>query len=238
MKRNKLLARALPFAATALLFIVCLALPLLFLNGEGEPGPKTERALTLGRRAEIYARFAADEGLNMERLDEAEVGNDEYISCINTANAIIDTLVMDEGETRLENPFGTNFYTLTDGGDSIRIMEYYYEWTGDWHNWFTMHIDLDTGLVYYLYYSANVQQNGGLYIGRAEEHLDAAGEELISALGYEPLGLEHESGDLYRLTLAEGEGRLEYDAICGIYEDAAPSLLIDLRITLASVTGA
>ena len=101
-----------------------------------------------------------------------------------------------------------------------------------------MHIDLDTGLVYYLYYSANVQQNGGLYIGRAEEHLDAAGEELISALGYEPLGLEHESGDLYRLTLAEGAGRLEYDAICGIYEDAAPSLLIDLRITLASVTGA
>ena len=179
MKRNKPLARALPFAATALLLVVCLTLPLLFLNGEGEPGPATERALTLGRRAEIYALFAADEGLNMERLDEAGVGNDEYISCINTANAIIDTLVMDEGETRLENPFGTNFYTLTEGGDSIRIMEYYYEWTGDWHNWFTMHIDLDTGLVYYLYYSANVQQNGGLYIGRAEEHpfLLGLGEE-------------------------------------------------------------
>ena len=138
----------------------------------------------------------------------------------------------------MDGPAGMNFYTVSGEEGGIRVLEYYHEWTGDWHNWFTMHIDLDTGLVYYLYYSANVQQNGGLYIGRAEEHLDAAGEELISALGYEPLGLEHESGDLYRLTLAEGAGRLEYDAICGIYEDAAPSLLIDLRITLASVTGA
>lgn len=237
MKRNKLLARALPFAATALLFIVCLTLPLLFLNGEGEPGPKTERALTLGRRAEIYARFAADEGLNMERLDEAEVGNDEYISCINTANAIIDTLVMDEGETRLENPFGTNFYTLTEGGDSIRIMEYYYEWTGDWHNWFTMHIDLDTGLIYYLYYSAAVQSNGGLYMGRAEEHLADAGEALMQELGFTGGSLDYDSDSRWELTLKRGGESYAYGAICGIYEDAAPSMIIDLRVTLASASG-
>ena len=231
------LKSALPWCATGLLLILCLMLPLLFTGGGDGPEPTTERALTLARRAEIYSLFAADD-LSFTRLDEDEVDNGEYVECIRTANLAMGALVMDSGETRDENPFGTNFYTLSDGGDTIRIMEYYYEWTGDWHNWFTMHIDLDTGLVYYLYYSANVQQNGGLYIGRAEEHLDAAGEELISGLGYEPLGLEHESGDLYRLTLAEGEGRLEYDAICGIYEDAAPSLLIDLRITLASVTGA
>ena len=236
MKRNKPLARALPFAATALLLAVCLTLPLLFLNGEGEPGSTTERALTLGRRAEIYARFAADEGLNMERLDEAEVGNDEYISCINTANAIIDTLVMDEGETRLENPFGTNFYTLTEGGDSIRIMEYYYEWTGDWHNWFTMHIDLDTREIYYLYYSASVQRNGESYLGRAGEHVSAAGEELAQELGFTDGTLEFVEDSLWDLRLVKSGGERRYSAICGIYEDAAPSLIIDLRVTLEGIS--
>ena len=230
------LKSALPWCATGLLLILCLMLPLLFTGGGDGPEPTTERALTLARRAEIYSLFAADD-LSFTRLDEDEVDNGEYVECIRTANLAMDALVMDSGETRDENPFGTNFYTLSDGGDTIRIMEYYYEWTGDWHNWFTMHIDLDTGLIYYLYYSAAVQSNGGLYMGRAEEHLADAGEALMQELGFTGGSLDYDSDSRWELTLKRGGESYAYGAICGIYEDAAPSMIIDLRVTLASASG-
>ncbi len=230
------LKSALPWCATGLLLILCLMLPLLFTGGGDGPEPTTERALTLARRAEIYSLFAADD-LSFTRLDEDEVDNGEYVECIRTANLAMGALVMDSGETRDENPFGTNFYTLSDGGDTIRIMEYYYEWTGDWHNWFTMHIDLDTGLIYYLYYSAAVQSNGGLYMGRAEEHLAEAGEALTQELGFTGGSLDYDSDSRWELTLKRGGESYAYGAICGIYEDAAPSMIIDLRVTLASASG-
>ena len=163
--------------------------------------------------------------------------NGDTRSRVRTANLAMDALVMDSGETRDENPFGTNFYTLSDGGDTIRIMEYYYEWTGDWHNWFTMHIDLDAGLIYYLYYSAAVQSNGGLYMGRAEEHLADAGEALTQELGFTGGSLDYDSDSRWELTLKRGGESYAYGAICGIYEDAAPSMIIDLRVTLASASG-
>ena len=231
------LKAVLPWGVTALVLLACLMLPLLFTGREPEPAPSTERELTSARRAEIYSLFAADE-LGFTHLDEDEVGNEDYVKCVRLANTVRGILVMDEGETRVDNPFGTNFYTLSDDGDTIRIMEYYYEWTADWHNWLTMHIDIDTGEIYYLYYSANVLQNGWDYAGRAEDHLAAAGERLVTALGLELVSAEYESGELWKLELGwDGEERV-YDVICGIYEDAAPSLLIDLRITITGVSGA
>src|SRR5699024_1220266 len=147
-------------------------------------------------------------------------------------------LIMDEGELRSDGASGVNFYTLSDNGESLRIMEYYHEWTGDWHNWFTIHIDIDTMDIYYIYYSANVQSNGEGYSGLAPEHLQEAVSVLLPELGFSTSASMDEGDDgVWSLQLGRPSGEeLGYDVICNIYEDAAPILLIDLRITLRTAT--
>lgn len=239
MKRNNAVSRAVPFAVTGLLLIVCLMLPLLFRGVEAQGVPSPAPAISSGERAALYYAYATEDEPELVRLDGGEVDNSALIECTRIVNTVMNLLVMDGGNLRTEGPSGTNFYTLSDGNKSIRIMEYYREWTGDWHNWFTVHIDLDTREIYYLYYSANVQQNGEEYAGRAQEHLETAGQNIILALG---LGLDAsigQSGDnsAWELQLAGTSGETYYyDVICNIYEDAAPSLLIDLRLTLRDIS--
>lgn len=239
MKRNNAVSRAVPFAVTGLLLIVCLMLPLLFRGGESQGEPSPAPAISAGERAALYYAYATEDEPELVRLDGGEVDNSALIECTRIVNTVMNLLVMDGGSLRTEGPSGTNFYTLSDGDKSIRIMEYYREWTGDWHNWFTVHIDLDTREIYYLYYSANVQQNGDDYAGRAQEHLATAGQDIIRALGFDEEASLGQAGEnnAWELELADLSGEVyNYSVICNIYEDAAPSLLIDLRLTLTAVS--
>lgn len=225
---------ALPWLVTALLLTACLIMPLLFVS-PSEPEPDGE-ALTPAERAELYHLHTEDEAHPFERLDESSVESADVAECMRVVNAAVDGLVMDEGETRVDGPAGMNFYTVSGEEGGIRVLEYYHEWTGDWHNWFTMHIDLDTREIYYLYYSASVQRNGESYLGRAGEHVSAAGEELAQELGFTDGTLEFVEDSLWDLRLVKSGGERRYSAICGIYEDAAPSLIIDLRVTLEGIS--
>ena len=225
---------ALPWLVTALLLTACLIMPLLFVS-PSEPEPDGE-ALTPAERAELYHLHTEDEEHPFERLDESSVESADVAECMRVVNAAVDGLVMDEGETRVDGPAGMNFYTVSGEAGGIRVLEYYHEWTGDWHNWFTMHIDLDTREIYYLYYSASVQRNGESYLGRAGEHVSAAGEELAQELGFTDGTLEFVEDSLWDLRLVKSGGERRYSAICGIYEDAAPSLIIDLRVTLEGIS--
>lgn len=225
---------ALPWLVTALLLTACLIMPLLFVS-PSEPEPDGE-ALTPAERAELYHLHTEDEAHPFERLDESSVESADVAECMRVVNAAVDGLVMDEGETRVDGPAGMNFYTVSGEAGGIRVLEYYHEWTGDWHNWFTMHIDLDTREIYYLYYSASVQRNGESYLGRAGEHVSAAGEELAQELGFTDGTLEFVEDSLWDLRLVKSGGERRYSAICGIYEDAAPSLIIDLRVTLEGIS--
>ena len=225
MKRNNAVSRAVPFAVTGLLLIVCLMLPLLFRGGESQGEPSPAPAISSGERAALYYAYATEDEPELVRLDDGEVDNSALIECTRIVNTVMNLLVMDGGSLRTEGPSGTNFYTLSDGNKSIRIMEYYREWTADWHNWFTVHIDLDTREIYYLYYSANVQQNGDDYAGRAQ------GFDEEASLG------QAGENNAWELELADLSGEVyNYSVICNIYEDAAPSLLIDLRLTLTAVS--
>lgn len=239
MKRNNAVSRAVPFAVTGLLLIVCLMLPLLFRGVEAQGEPSPAPAISSGERAALYYAYATEDEPELVRLDGGEVDNSALIECTRIVNTVMNLLVMDGGSLRTEGPSGTNFYTLSDGNKSIRIMEYYREWTADWHNWFTVHIDLDTREIYYLYYSANVQQNGDDYAGRAQEHLATAGQDIIRALGFDEEASLGQAGEnnAWELELADLSGEVyNYSVICNIYEDAAPSLLIDLRLTLTAVS--
>ena len=144
----------LPWIVTALLLAVCLLLPLLFRGGGGEAGNVTPApGMSASERADLYYRYTQEDSLNLTQLDSDSINDADLIECTRLANTVSSILVMDEGSTRADGPSGTNFYTLTDGEETIRIMEYYHEWTADWHNWFTIHIDIDTREIYYLYYS-------------------------------------------------------------------------------------
>lgn len=240
MKRVKSVSGALSWVVTALVLVVCLLLPLLFTGGAEVDEPVPTSVLSAGERAALYRRYTDDEDLVLEQLDGASVENAELIGCMRLVNSVMNLLVMDDGELRTDGPSGTNFYTLSDGGESIRILEYYREWTADWHNWFTIHVDLDTQEIYYLYYSANVQRNGTQYAWHAEEHLESAGQSLILALGFTEDGsLDWRADNEWELTLANTSGdAYHYRVVCNIYEDTAPSLLIDLRLTLREISEA
>lgn len=235
---------ALPWAVTALLLVICLLLPLLFLSSGSEiGGGSPEPGMSASDRAALYYRYTQDDELNLTQLDSSEVNSADLIECTRLANTVSSILVMDEGSSRADGPSGTNFYTLSSDGQTIRIMEYYHEWTADWHNWFTIHIDIDTREIYYLYYSANVQRNGEQYIGLAQSHLESAGQNLITSLGFSDASLEdmgEGTGNTeLQLSMTDaGSDTYRYTVICNIYEDAAPSLLIDLRLTLREVVAA
>lgn len=242
MPKSSRAAKILPAVVTALLLLACLLLPLLFVPGEPGSAVTDNQSMSPGEKAELYYRFTQDDDMYLTQLDESEVDNDSLIECTRIANTIENTLVMDEGGIRTDGPSGMAFYTLSGSEGTIRMMEYYHEWYGDWHNWFTLRIDLDTREIYYMYYSANVLQNGGEYAGRAEAHLENAGMDLIRELGFTDASLldaGEASGSTeweLELTGAGGEN-YRYQTICNIYEDAAPSLLIDLRLTLTEITG-
>ncbi len=235
---------ALPWIVTALLLAVCLMLPLLFrINGSETDSVSPAPGMSASERADLYYRYTQEDGLHLAQLDGESINNADLIECTRLANTVSSILVMDEGTTRADGPSGTNFYTLADGADTIRIMEYYHEWTADWHNWFTIHIDIDTREIYYLYYSANVQQNGEQYAGLAQSHLESAGQNILTTLGFTDATLEDtgesDGSTQWELSLTDASGDIyRYVVICNIYEDAAPSLLIDLRLTLKEIAAA
>ncbi len=249
MKSSSPILRALPFAATGLLLIVCLLLPLLFTGGDGEVLPTGGEGTSAAERAELYRRYTDGE-LSLRNLDAAEVDSTELVNCTRLYNTIVNTLVMDEGDVRVEDAQGCNFYRLSDGGAELRFVEFYHQWTGDWSNWIRMRIDLDTLDVYYLYYSANVVSNARLYAGQAESHVSSALEDALLALGFtgEPAIVAYTSEDAeaqgldtaLRLEVESSTGEMYYYDIASIniYEDTAPSILIDLELVLSQISTA
>ena len=98
-------SRALPFVVTALLLVVCLLLPLLFLPGNDDSVPDSTGA-DISERAALYYRYTTDDSLQLRRLDESEVDNDAYIECVRTIETITNQLIMDEGELRSDGASG------------------------------------------------------------------------------------------------------------------------------------
>ena len=250
MKSSNSLSRILPFAVTGLLLVVCLLLPLLFTGGEGQAPPSNPgEGMTASERARLYSRYSDGE-LSLQDLDASEVGSTELVNCTRIYNTIVDTLVMDEGDVRVEDAQGYNFYKLSDGVHELRFVEFYHQWTGDWSNWIRLRIDLDTLDVYQLYYSASVLRNAQLYENQAEGHVSSALQSILLALGFtgEPSIVEYTSAEIEAEGAEHGQ-RLEVESSTGemycydieninIYEDAAPSILIDLELVLSQITAA
>lgn len=234
MKSNNALMRALPYAVTALLLVVCLLLPLLF-RSEVEILPSATPAAD--SRARIYLSYASEE-LERHSLDSGEVETEALVACQQAINAVSTALIMDSGEVRAESSTGTNYYTVTDGDETIRVMEYYRGWTGDWSNWFIIQIDLDTREIYHCYYSAICMSNYSAYSGVVETRLGSALTQLPGELGFTACETEQTGAENWDVLLDRDGERVTYDCRSHLYEDSAPSLLLDLELTINSVSAA
>ena len=151
------LSRTLPYIVTALVLVLCLLLPLLFRAGP-EAEPVSPEGPGLAERAAIFLD-CREERVERHSLDEAAVSTEALVECRRTINRVYDALVMDEGEERSGLSEGTRYYSIPAGSGEVRIMEYYREWVGDWSNWFTIQLDIDTLEIYYCYYSGLCERN-------------------------------------------------------------------------------
>ena len=228
------LSRTLPYIVTALVLVLCLLLPLLFRAGP-EAEPVSPEGPGLAERAAIFLD-CREERVERHSLDEAAVSTEALVECRRTINRVYDALVMDEGEERSGLSEGTRYYSIPAGSGEVRIMEYYREWVGDWSNWFTIQLDIDTLEIYYCYYSGLCERNFTLYAGTAEADVGAALETLPEELGFTGCEAEETADEQYRLTLSRPGGGCVYDCRCHIYEDAGPSLLVDLELTIESAS--
>lgn len=225
---------------TVLIFGVCLAVPALMLHArteqvEEEPAP-TE-ALSLAERVELYGRYDSGE-LARRNLDESEIDNDTLMSAVRRANALETSLVADQGAQRSLSSTGTNFYTVSDGTGSIRIMEYYREWVGDWSNWFWVKLNIDTLEVFYCYYSAACERNLSDYDSDDYYNVSAMIMDLAGAVGFD--GFDYYTRESVTdnmpfevdITNSVTGESLRYECRMHTYSDAA-SLLVDREYTLA-----
>lgn len=226
---------------TLLVFAVCLTVPALMLRGRTqepaaqEESPSPTEVLSLAERVELYGLY--DEGdLARRDLSAEEIESDALVAAVRRANAVENVLVADHGAQRRLSSTGTNFYTVSDGGRTIRIMEYYREWTGDWSNWFWIKLDIDTLDVFYCYYSASCERNRADYNADDYYNVSALLGGFASALDYDgfeeiPEGVEDNVPFEVRLTNGAAGQERSYECRMHIYSDSA-SLLVDRELTL------
>lgn len=153
-------------ALTALVFAVCLIVPALMLDGGEEPGATTQAPtpasdMSAAERASLYERCESGELERTHLVGELDSG--VTMAAMKRIGALENAIVCDRGAVQSVASTGAYFYAISDGVNSIRILEYYREWTGDWSNWFIAVLDVDSLDLLYCYYSASCVQNLGNY---------------------------------------------------------------------------
>lgn len=225
-------------ALTALVFAVCLIVPALMLDGGQKPGgttppPVAASGLSAAERASLYERYESGE---LERsLLVGELDSDITMASMKRIGALESALVCDRGAVRSVASTGAYFYTISDGTDSIRILEYYREWTGDWTNWFIAVLDVDSLDLLYCYYSAGCVQNLNSYSGGQVYEIGGLMGSIGAALDMDDYEVRDavEDGEPFELKYinsVSGEER-SFETRIHAYEDAA-SLLLDIKLRL------
>lgn len=155
------------FAAAAVFILACALLPLLFVA----PGAAPRRGTSPGEHRAGAERGLAGAGLlpatgtatlERRRLELTAEDSEDVIACRVMAAEILselrlDSVIPDLGDAQI------SYFILEDGEHRLRLMEFNQGWTGDWRNWFSIHIDLDTHEVYRAYISSQCLENFSNY---------------------------------------------------------------------------
>ena len=238
------------FAAAAVFILACALLPLLFvapeqLRGEGHPRESTEPAQSADWRAQVFASYW-DGDIERRRLELTAEDSEDVIACRVMAAEILselrlDSVIPDLGDAQI------SYFILEDGEHRLRLMEFNQGWTGDWRNWFSIHIDLDTHEVYRAYISSQCLENFSNYSLYFPSALEIA-EAWFALLGCEggetgtdaPEPLPVDETEFSRSVETEfdvyygdAEEELRYGVYFKCYIDNYPSMLMDLMFTMS-----
>lgn len=237
------------YIIAALVMLACALLPLLFMPRSQAPLPYGEAeqlGTTRSQRAELFTRYFTDGELERRGFEPTMDEREGVIACRALANSVLTGLCAD---STLPEPADAqiSYFSVADGEAQIRVMEFNQRWTGDWSNWFSIHIDLDTQEVYRAYISEQCLKNVEDYSLPLPRAADTA-ERWFSLLGCEggaagadaedPLpaettdyaqSMETDFGIHY--SAPEGEA-LRYMVHLKYYADEYPSLIRDMMFTL------
>lgn len=167
-------------SASAFLLLLAMLLPLAFRGGQD-----AEEVYGLGERAALFADYwSGSGGTDWKKLDAAtkqqEKAGDELLAML------VDSYVPDK---RLKTPVpdGREYISVSNGVCSINLCRMWMSAQGDWQNWLDLCFDLDTGDIYYFYFSGECLFNGNDYLYDADSGFDAesVADRIAEFIGYD-----------------------------------------------------
>lgn len=215
---------------TAAVLVAAMLLPLAFRTG-GEQEPAG--AFGFSQRAALFADYWSGDGETEAEPIEKPAKRDVE-ACRLRMQELVERYTLDR---RLEEaePTGSTYVKVSGPSGELRLCRMWLQAQGDWQNWLDVCFDMDTGDVYYFYFSGECLFNGndyldGLGLNRLGESLDPeyAASQLSRAIGYDLQYLDWsgQAADSARAVFTAEGSAVCYELKC-IYYDAT---LVDVKI--------
>lgn len=164
--------------SAAVFLLVCIFLPRAFLPEEAlpynvyDPGGSENvvSPVDFSRRAELFSELWTWEGKeNKYALEVSKVDQSSLSLCMERRDLFLERLDFDQGASVFSAPVGERYYILSDGkGNGMNLIDYFYQWIGDWRNWLVITMDIDTQDIYYIYFSTECLKNFDQYLYLSE----------------------------------------------------------------------
>lgn len=212
-------------ACMAALFVFAATLPMAF-RGEVD---ETRPAASFAECANLFAQYwsGKESGYTVSVLEEISQEDSQY--CSEYFDWFVKTSFVDRQEGLVdESDTGSSYLIVDDSHTQLRICRMWMRTAGDWSNWIEVQFDMDTGFVYYFYFSSLCLNDGENY--RSTRYSGISGEsiagEIAQGAGYELRFLDIATP----LTQAHFFNGGEYFCTDIIYSYAAGKM-IDVKIT-------
>jgi len=155
-ERTRVISAAL---ILALLFAICAALPLAF---SGSADAAADAPPSIAKSVALFTSYwsGSEEGYETSALEDVAAQDEEF--CKSHMQSLVSDAFIDEGVQELESE-GMEFFSLWNEESEIRLCHAWLETVGDWKNWIEVLFDMDTGFVYYYYFSSGNLSNGENY---------------------------------------------------------------------------
>ena len=193
----------------AFVFLVSALLPLLVQN---KSEPVDEVSLDMRRRSAVYLHYSAGgTGCTVEKKSADDLSAEETAASDEAISALKTAFVVDREDVILTSE-GTEYLTITYGGETIRVCHYFREWSGDWGNWMEAYVDADSGDPYYLYVSSQRKANADYSDIRMDNRSNA--ELLASAAGFELISFTETGANAASAVYLTGNSAAKYTMSC------------------------
>lgn len=212
--------------AAVFVLLISALLPLAF-RGE----IITDGIFDTGERSVMFSKYiSGDKSIRMKIDDKPTKAEVKY--CEKVFDDMYERCILDNAVSKNITE-GSEFITLSDGENSMRLCRMWMQNQGDWTNWLDIYIDAETGFVYYLYVSSICLDNGGSYYDAVDSGLSSRliADRIASETGF-GLKILNWSGNAEdkatAYTTLNGEAII-WDIYCSYY----PSSMLDLKICVA-----